>query len=423
MQRVVVTGLGATTPLGCDVESLWTRSLAGEVGVAAPRRFGAAHPPTTALAEVSEEDYERISRDHPEAAATGDPRTLFAAWAGAQAMADAGLGDGPHDRAAVVLGAGPGIHRPEDVDLWLDEAGRFDAVRFAQELDRIHPESLIKAPSDTPATTLARTLRIGGPVHTVTTACSASNQAIGLAFRMIRRGEIDWALAGGVDSQNNPLGLVFFVLLGASAQGGDDPSKACRPFDRRRSGLVMGEGAGVAVLESLDHALARGARIHAEVVGYGSSLDAYRTTAPCPDGRGAAEAMRYAIRDGSVSPDQVDFISAHGTATKRNDPAEVKAIRTVFGAHADDLAVSSSKGALGHLLAGAAGVAFVLSTLAVERDMVPPTANCESPDAQCDLDFVPGVGREQRIRTALVNSFAFGGQNACVALKKYQEDA
>jgi 3-oxoacyl-[acyl-carrier-protein] synthase II len=240
---------------------------------------------------------------------------------------------------------------------------------------------------------------------------------------MIRRGEIDWALAGGVDSQDNPLGLVFFVLLGASAQGGEHPRRACRPFDRRRSGLVMGEGAGVAVLESLEHAGARGARIYAEVSGYGASLDAYRTTAPCPDGRGAAEAMQSALDDARMRPETVDFISAHGTATKRNDPAEVKAIRTVFGDHADRIAVSSSKGALGHLLAGAAGVAFVLASLAVRLDMVPPTANLETPDPQCDLDFVPGIGRERRVRAALVNSFAFGGQNACVVLEKFAEGA
>jgi 3-oxoacyl-[acyl-carrier-protein] synthase II len=423
MRRVVVTGLGVASPLGCDSEALWARSIQGVVGVGAPRRYGAAHPPTSALAEVTEDEMSRIREEHPDAAATGDVRTLFAISAGAQAVEDGGLDPGPHPRAAVVLGAGPGVHRPEDVDRWLRPDGTFDETRFLREAEEVHAESTMRAPSDLPAVRLARRFGVGGPVHTITTACSASNQALGLAYRMIRRGEVDWALAGGVDSQDNPLGLVFFVLLGASAQAGEDPRRACRPFDRKRSGLVMGEGAGIVVLEALEHARARGARIYAEVAGYGSSLDAYRTTAPCPDGRGAAEAMQRALEDGGVEPGSVDFISAHGTATKRNDPAEVKAIRAVFGDHADDLAVSSSKGALGHLLAGAAGVAFVLSTLAVHLDMVPPTSNYENPDPQCDLDFVPKVGRDQLVRAALTNSFAFGGQNACMVLRKYEEDA
>ncbi len=421
MPRVVVTGLGLVTPLGTDVEDVWTRLLDGEVGVTAPRRHGAAKPPTIAVGEIPPDVIERLKERHPDAAATGELRTLFGVAAGADAIAAAGLEPGAHARAGAILGAGPGAHRPEDIVRHLDADGHFDPVGYARATASIHPASLVRAAAEQPATLLARRYGLGGPVHAVTTACSAANQALGLAFRVVQRGEADWIVAGGSDSQVNPLGLVFFVLLGASASGDVEPSAACRPFDRRRSGLVMGEGAGCVVLESLDHARARGADIIAEVAGYGASMDAWRTTAPCRDGRGAAEAMAAALDDGGLAAQDIDFVNAHGTATKRNDPAEVLAIHTVFGEHAGALAVSSGKGALGHLLSGAAGVAFVASALAVQRDAVPPTANLDEPDTRCDLDFVPRVGRLQPVRAALTNSFAFGGQNACVALKKYAE--
>ncbi len=231
--------------------------------------------------------------------------------------------------------------------------------------------------AEQPATVLADVHGLGGPVHAVTTACSAANQAMGMAFRSVRRGEADWIVTGGTDGMVNPMGLVFFVLLGASANADEDPAGACKPFDRKRTGVVLSEGAGAAVLEELEHARARGAHIYAEVVGYGASLDAYRTTAPWRDGRGAASAMAASLHDAGLDPGDVDYVCAHGTGTKRNDPAEATAIRTVFGSHADHLAVSSLKGALGHLLSGAGGVAFAVAALATERDRVPPTANLD----------------------------------------------
>ena len=424
-ERVVVTGLGFVTPLGTDPDGLWEAMLEGRPGVTAPYRLGPHDPPTKAVGEVPAPVLDRLLEEREcELEGIEDRRTLFAAEAAADAIERAGLGSDANERAGVVLGSGPGVHRLEDVAGALDAEGRFDPARFAANVDAIHGESLIRNRVELPAERVASRFHLGGPVHAVTTACSASNQALGMAFRMVRSGECPWVVAGGSDSMINPMGLVFFVLLGANANVDvNDPAAACRPFDRRRSGLVMGEGAGCAILEAESHARARGATILAEVAGYGSSFDAYRTTAPPPDGRGAAEAIRYALEDGDVDPNTVDFVNAHGTGTKRNDPAEVAAIRSVFGDHADALAVSSGKAAIGHLLSGAAGVAFGMAVMAVQRDGVLPTLNLTTPDPACDLDFVPGKGRAQPVRAAINNSFAFGGQNAVVALKKYVPDA
>lgn len=422
-ERVVVTGLGFATPLGTDPDALWEAVLSGAGGVTAPQRLGPYNPPTQAVGEIQGETLAALTEREPELAASGDQRTWFAVAAADDAITHAGLKGTDATDCGVVLGSGPGVHRIEDVALALDAAGQFDPVAYAAQMDAIHGESLVRNRVERPVEIVAERHGIGGPVHAVTTACSASNQALGTAFRIVRSGESPWVVAGGSDSMINPMGLVFFVLLGASAKvDREDPASACRPFDRLRSGLVMGEGAGCVVLEAESHARARGATIFAEVVGYGSSFDAYRTTAPPPDGRGAAEAIQGALTDGALDPTQVDFVNAHGTGTKRNDPAEVAAIRTVFGAHADALAVSSGKAAIGHLLSGAAGVAFGMTVLAIHKGGVLPTLNLTTPDPACDLDFVPGQGRTQPVRAAINNSFAFGGQNAVVAAKAYRKE-
>lgn len=422
-ERVVVTGLGLVTPLGAEPDEVWARLMAGDPGVTAPQKLGPHAPPTKAVGEIQGALLEDLQAREPTLAREGDARTLFAVAAAEDALRRADLVGTPAEDAGIVLGSGPGVHRIEDTVRSLDVAGRFDAVAFGQQVEAIHGESLIRSGAARPAQIVAARHGIGGPVHAVTTACSAGNQALGLGFRMVRSGECPWVVAGGADSMINPLGLVFFVLLGASAQVNEDnPSAACRPFDRRRSGLVMGEGAGCVVLESESHARARGATILAEVAGYGSSFDAYRTTAPCPDGRGAADAIRAALTDGDVDPACIDFVNAHGTGTKRNDPAEVAAIRAVFGERAAALAVSSGKAAMGHLLSGAAGVAFAIAVLAIRNGGVPPTLNLETPDPTCDLDFVPGQGRDQVVRAAINNSFAFGGQNAVVALRAWSAE-
>lgn len=421
-RRVVVTGLGVVTPLGCELERVWERVLAGESGVTAPLRHASFEPPTRAVGEMKPDDLARLRADHPEAAAAGEMRTLYGAAAGTLAVRDAGLDDGPHPRAGAVIGSGPGVHRLEDYDRWLDADGKLDTLRMGRELDAVEAESLMRNAAEQPAAILAGKHGLGGPVHAVTTACSAANQALGLAFRSVRRGEADWIVAGGTDGMVNPMGLVFFVLLGAGATVDGDPSTACRPFDRKRSGLVLGEGAGAAVFEALEHAEARGAHIYAEVVGYGASMDAHRTTAPWRDGRGAAAAMGAALHDAGLDPEDIDYVSAHGTGTKRNDPAEAAGIRTVFGERAARLAVSAVKGGLGHLLSGAGGVAFACTALAVERDLVPPTANLTDPDPSCGLDFVLGRGRRQPVRAAINNAFAFGGQNSTIVLRAYGKE-
>lgn len=419
-RRVVVTGLGLVTPMGCAVDEVWRLLLTGERGVGAPQRFGADRPPSRAIGEVAPAVVQRLQCECADLEGKQDRRTLFAFAAARDALSMAGLARGGHDRAGVFLGAGPGAHSIRDVDRFLDPQGVFDAVAFGRQARDLDAESLVRNAAEQPAARIAEAFGIDGPVHAVTTACSASNQAMGMGYRSIRRGETDWVVTGGSDSQNNPLGLVFFVLLGAYAHvDEEDPASAGRPFDRSRSGLVMGEGAGIVILESEAHARGRGATILAEVAGYGASLDAFRTTAPPPDGRGAAQAMACALADGRVAPEEVDFVSAHGTGTKRNDPAEIRAIHTVFGEHARRLAVSSSKGAMGHLLSAAAGVAFACCVQAVQEGAVPPTTNLVEPDAACDLDLVPGAGRRVPVRAAINNSFAFGGQNACLVVKAY----
>jgi 3-oxoacyl-[acyl-carrier-protein] synthase II len=448
-RRVVVTGLGWVTPLGFGLEHVHESLVAGRSGVRTPAREVRGTPPVHAVGEVSAEDLAALARAHPEAAATGDVRTLFAASAAADALADADVGAARKladadvgaarrltdahvgaarkltdaglaaGRGGVALASGPGVHRVEDVHLGLDAAGAFDPVRFHAARDRWSADSLLRQGASAPAAALARAHGLTGPVFAPITACAGGNTALGLALRAIRAGEADWMLAGGADSRIASIGLVWFSLLGAGPLPDGPPSQACRPFDRRRGGAVTGEGAGVVVLESEEHALERGARIRAEIAGYGASLGAYRATAPCPDGRGAAQAMARALADAGLAPEDVDLVNAHGTGTKRNDPAEVAAIKTVFGAHARRLAVPGLKSMLGHLLAASAAVAFASSVLSVERDVVPPTSTLREPDPACDLDHVPRVAQRRPVRAALVNAFAFGGNNACVALRKW----
>lgn len=425
-RRVVVTGLGVVTPLGHDLEQVQAALVAGRSGVRAPARYAAFHPPVSAVGEVSPVDVETLRAEDPEAAATGDLRTLFAACAARRALADAGLLAGAQTapaRGGVALASGPGVHRIEDAALWLDREGRAEPGALQRARGHLAADSVLRHGAASPAALLARRHGLAGPILAPITACAAGNQALGLALRALRRGEADWMLAGGADARVAPLGLVWFVLLGAAAAFEGPPAEACRPFDRRRSGVVLGEGAALAVLETEEHARARGARIRAELAGYGASLDAYRATAPCPDGRGAAQAMAAALADAGLAPEDVDLVSAHGTGTKRNDPAEVAALKTVFGAHARRLAVPGLKSMLGHLLAASAPVAFASSVLSVERDVVPPTAHLREPDPACDLDHVPLVASHRPVRAALVNAFAFGGTNACVAVRRYRGPA
>jgi 3-oxoacyl-[acyl-carrier-protein] synthase II len=417
-RRVVVTGLGLVTPLGVEVDAVQAALLAGRSGLAAPRGPAAERAPIGAVGQVPEADVRRLLAEDPESAANGDPRLLYAAAAARRALADAGLDPARARDGGVALATGPGVHRIEDWDLLLDDEGRLDPERLAVARTRLAASSRFRHGAGEHAAIVARRHGLAGPVFAPVTACAAGAQAIGLALRAIRAGEAEWMLAGGADARLSSLGLVWFVLLGAAASREGAPAEACRPFDRRRTGVVPSEGAGVVVLESEEHARARGARARAVLAGYGSSLDAYRATAPCPDGRGAADALTACLEDAGLAPADVDLVSAHGTGTKRNDPAEVAAIKRVFGAHAARLAVPGLKSMLGHLLAASAPAAFASSVLSLETDLVPPTATLREPDAACDLDHVPLTAQRRPVRAALVNAFAFGGNNAVLALTR-----
>ncbi|MDA8082925.1 MAG: beta-ketoacyl-[acyl-carrier-protein] synthase family protein [Nitrospiraceae bacterium] len=422
-RRVVVTGLGLATSLGLDLRKNWEQALAGISGVRTLGNPGWSRSPVQAVGEVSAADLKVIQQTYAkEAADEGERRTLFALWAAGSALADAGLPKGAPDgdRCGVSLAAGLGVNRLEDIQRWLTAEKSFEYERFSRESGKVSDDSIIRNNSNRPASLIAGRFGLHGFNSTVTTACASATQAIGIGFRAVQRGDADLIVAGGADSMINPVGLIFFVLLGAAAVSREDPATVCRPFDRKRSGLVMGEGAGFAVLEEESHAIARSARIYAEVCGYGSSMDAYQVTAPHPKGAGAEISMRRALQDASVGAEGIDYINAHGTSTKLNDAAETTAIKAVFGAQAPKIAISSSKSLIGHLLAASGGPEFAFTVMSVRHDAIHPTINLTNRDPKCDLDYVPGEKRMKKVRAALSNSFGFGGQNASIILKKYQ---
>ncbi|MBI5408738.1 MAG: beta-ketoacyl-[acyl-carrier-protein] synthase family protein [Nitrospirae bacterium] len=431
-RKVVVTGLGMATSLGLDVEENWQKALAGISGITRLTYPQSEKSPVQAVGEVKDADWNKIRETFPdEAKNEGERRTLFALWAASEALRDSRLISAeaaselrtPNSetltRCGVILAAGLGINRLEDIQRWVDKDRKFDYEKFGREYKDIHKESLMKNNSNRPAALVADKFGLHGYNATVTTACASASQAIGLAYRAIRRGDADMLVAGGADSMINPVGLIFFVLLGAANTSPDNPEEMCRPFDRKRGGLVMGEGAGAVILEEESHALKRGAKIYAEVAGYGTTMDAYQVTAPHPKGEGAEKAMRAALSDANISPEEIDYINAHGTSTKLNDSTETLAIKNVFKGHAHNLCVNSSKSIIGHLIAASGGPEFVFTVLSVNRDEIHPTLNLKTPDPKCDLDYVPNIKRVKPVRAAISNSFGFGGQNASIVLKKY----
>lgn len=447
-RRVVVTGLGMATSLGLDVQQNWDKALKGISGIKKLTYPDAEKSPVQAVGEVSEQDWNIIKNEFSShAEKEGERRTLFALWAAQSALKDAGLITAESgvksqelgvkgsesesselithnsklqtDRLGVTLAAGLGVNRLEDIQNWISEHNTFDYGAFGRSYKDVHRESLIKNNAHRPAALIAQRFGLKGYNSTITTACASASQAIGTAYRAVRRGDADMMVAGGADSMINPVGLVFFVLLSAAAVSADNPSEVCRPFDRKRSGLVMGEGAGIAILEEESHALKRGAKIYAEVAGYGSTMDAYKVTAPHPQGIGAEQAMRSALKDADLNADRIDYINAHGTSTKLNDAAETKAIKKVFKEHAQNLSINSSKSLTGHLLAASGGPEFVFTTLSVSSDKLHPTINLKNRDPKCDLDYVANEAREKTVGAAISNSFGFGGQNASIVVKKY----
>ncbi len=422
-RRVVVTGMGIATSLGLELEKNWEAVLAGKSGVRRLTYPDTSRSPVQAVGEISDDDWMNIQNAfRDETGHEGERRTLFALWAAKSALDDAGLSETEtaRDRFGVSVAAGLGVNRIEDIHRWLDSSRRFDYARFIREYQQVAKDSLIKNNSNRPAALIAQKFGLHGFNSTVTTACASATQSIGIGFRAVQRGDAELIVAGGADSMINPVGLIFFVLLGAASVSSGDPSSLCRPFDRKRSGLVMGEGSGFAVLEEESHARRRGARIYAEVSGYGSSMDAYQVTAPHPKGAGAEISMKRALLDSGLTGDAIDYINAHGTSTKLNDAAETLAIKNVFGEDARKLVISSSKSMIGHLLAASGGPEFIYTVLSVRNNVVHPTINLHNPDPKCDLDYVPNEKRFRTIRAALSNSFGFGGQNASIIVKKYE---
>ncbi len=422
-RRVVVTGLGMATSLGLEVEESWQKALDGISGVGKLTLANAGKSPVQAAGEVCEDDWNIIEKEFKDTSEKeGERRTLFALWAAQSALKDAGLlnsSEKKRNRCGVVMAAGLGINRLEDIRQWIKNGKDFDVMEFGKDYKNVTKDSLIKNNANRPAALIADMFGLHGYNATITTACASASQAIGTAFRAVRRGDADMIVAGGSDSMINPVGLVFFVLLSAAAVSTENPSELCRPFDRKRSGLVMGEGAGTIILEEESHAVKRGAKIYAEVAGYGSSMDAYKVTAPHPQGIGAEHSMMNALKDANLHSDRIDYINAHGTGTKLNDTAETMAIKSVFKEHAHNIAINSSKSLIGHLLAASGGPECVFTVLSVNRDMLHPTINLKNRDPKCDLDYVPNVSKAKTIGAAVSNSFGFGGQNASIVVKKY----
>ena len=410
MRRVVVTGLGAVTPLGIGVGSTWEAILAGRSGVGRITKFDPADFPTTIAAEVKgfvPEDF--IDRKEIKRM---DPFIHLAMASAHFAMTDAGLtiDEELAPRVGVYMGSGLG---------GLSTLERYHQAYLEEGVRKISPFFIPMLISNLAPGHIAIRYGAKGPNITTTTACAASSHAIGEALLAIRRGVCDAVIAGGSEATITPMGLGGFCAMKALSTRNGDPAGASRPFDKDRDGFVMGEGAAMLILEELGFAKKRGANIYAELCGYGASGDAHHITAPAPGGEGAVRCMRAALSDARVSPGEVDYINAHGTSTPYNDVFETMAIKTVFGDHAQDLMVSSTKSMTGHLLGAAGAAEGLFSILAIRDGVVPPTINYTTPDPECDLDYVPNEARSKEVRYALSNSFGFGGTNSCLLFGRF----
>jgi 3-oxoacyl-[acyl-carrier-protein] synthase II len=418
--------MGMVTPLGSDLEQVWRRLLNGESGIGYITLFDASNFPTKISAEVRNWDLSDVGED-PQQWKHQGRHTHFAIGAAKKAMADSGLDTSKIDptRFGVYLGSGEG---QQDFDRFtqmmvaaLSGGDKLDLAKFTRVgLETLNPVAELEQEPNMPAGHLASLFGAEGPNVNCLTACAASSQAIGEAVEIIRRGEADVMLSGGTHTMIHPFGVTGFNLLTALSTRNDDPSKASRPFDRYRDGFVLGEGAGMVVLEALEHARARGARIYGEVTGYGSTADAFRITDTHPEGRGAITCMKMALADARKNIDQIDYINAHGTSTNVNDKVETLAIKKVFGERAYNIPVSSTKSMMGHLIAAAGVTELIFCLLAIRDQVVPPTTNYEAPDPDCDLDYVPNVAREVRCDVALSNSFGFGGQNITLIVERFR---
>ncbi len=409
----MVTGLGAVTPLGCDVDTFWSGLCAGRSGIGPLTRFDSAEYDSRIAGELDgwqpERMFSRKELRHM------DPFVQYAVWAADEAVRSSGLLDGSvdRDRVGVLIGSGiGGINTIEAEHEKLLDRGPKRSSPFMIPMEILNMASAHVA------------IRHGltGPNFAVVSACASGAHAISCAARMIANGEADAMVTGGTESGITPLSFAGFCAARALSTRNDEPERASRPFDRDRDGFVMGEGAGIVVVEEIEHARHRSAPIVAELAGCGASCDAYHITAPLPRGEGAAKAMEAAIDDAGIEPDEVDYINAHGTSTMANDVAETAAIKSVFGDHAYKLAVSSNKSMIGHTLGAAGAIEFIATALTIRDGLVPPTINLDEPDPECDLDYTPHTGVERDVRVAISNSLGFGGHNSCIVVKRFGTD-
>jgi 3-oxoacyl-[acyl-carrier-protein] synthase II len=412
-RRVVVTGIGCVTPVGNDVATTWSAILGGKSGAAPITKFDASAWPVRFACELK--GFDPLGCMDRKEAKRADPYTQYAMAAAVQAMNDAGLGDGkgyvPED-TGVIIGSGIGglSSFEEEHDVYR-ERGQ----------SKISPFFIPKFIADIAAGIVSMRFHAKGPNYATVSACATSAHAIGDATRTIQYGDADVIIAGGSEAAVTPMSIGGFANMKALSERNDSPATASRPFDATRDGFVMGEGAAIVILEELGHAKRRGARIYAEMAGYGATGDAHHLTAPAPEGEGAQRAMRRALKDAGIEASGVQYINAHGTSTPANDLNETKAIKAVFGQHAAGVNVSSTKGATGHMLGAAGSVEFILGTLAIHHNTIPPTINYETPDPECDLDYTPNKAVQRRVDVVLSNSFGFGGHNVCLAIRRFAE--
>ena len=410
MKRVVITGLGAVTPIGLGREEFWNNLIEGKSGIGYITRFDTSNHDTKIAAEVK--DFDPSLYMNKKEAKRMDLFSQYAIAATKMAFEDGNiqLENIDLEQVGTIIGSGiGGIQTLEDEKEKMDEKGP----------GRISPLFIPMMISNMAAGQVSMTYGLKGSSMTITTACASATHAIGEAFRMIKSGYMNMAVTGGTESSITPLSMAGFISMKALSTNNENPQGASRPFDKNRDGFVMGECSGIIILEELEHALNRGAKIYAEIIGYGSTSDAFHITQPDPEAKGASRAMGQAITEGGISKEDVGYINAHGTSTYYNDKLETLAIKNLFGDHGKNINISSTKSMTGHLLGAAGGVEAIATALAIYNEIVPPTINYETPDEECDLNYTPNTAVKRSIQCALSNSLGFGGHNASILLKKY----
>ena len=412
-RRAVITGLGAVTPLGDSITGIWENLLAGNSGIRKITLFDASKLPCQIAGEIPDFDPEKyMDKKEARRMARSSQIALAAAM---NAVEDSGLpATMPEpERSAVYFGTGIG---------GLDVYEENNKVYLAKGYSRVNPFSLPGTIPNMPAFVIGRQFQCLGPNFTITTACATSTQALGEACELIRRDAADIVVSGGTEAMIRDVAMVGFIAMRAlTTSFNDNPEQASRPFDLNREGFVFSEGAGALIVEELEHARARGAHIYAEIIGHAASSDGFHMAAPDPEGAGPARAMNWALADAKLSPTDIDYINAHGTSTLLNDPTETRAIKKVFGDQAYKIPISSTKSMFGHAMGASGAIEAIVCALAIQHGWLPPTINYETPDPECDLDYVPNQPRKVRVNTTLSNSFGLGGQNACLILKRYAD--